>query len=675
MIDDEARPEASGLTFRRLAREAGPDDDGLTHDDVRRVYNALDAASPVAALAASAGLPELRVRDCLVELTRLGFVEAVLSGSLAGCPGPALAWAFATALGTGHLRVEGGGTERTLRFAAGSIVGATSTDPGEQLADVLIRDGVQGWDELRAFSPDDDDRLLTAIISKPIVADDVLREASLQHVVDVVAGLYRLTDGRYEVAACAPRALDGPRLPPIGPADALLQAARSVRGWSRIIAAIGDADCVYQLRSGAMPTLELTPEEWSLIGSAAEARTVGELYRASELSDYRIGQLVWFFRTIGVLYQPDGAEPEPLRAVRTALAEVSRSAVRVDDHVSGDAAPGAGVPTDRRNLAGRLKPHKLPDILRALYQGRSTGTLTVVSGRVTNRLFLSGGTIVAASSTAPEHRLGDTLRRLDLIDDAKLQQALAQCAPQPLGQYLLQHGVLTDAQLNQAILVQFREVLKPMFNWDRGRFWFAPGEPRLAGLPNVERSMAELVFGGVRSMLDHAGVRDLLQGALGRLGPTEEPLLRFQLLRLRPDEAALLRMVDGRTSFRDLLAGSALGGVETIRVLYALLATGVLELVSADDDRTRVPIEVGDEAPELSPEQVAAAAIKMETAAPGAVLGVADNADAAPTRAAYERCIAAGVSVSMRESGLRASPGVWSSPEDIDRLLELLSAG
>ncbi len=43
------------------------------------------------------------------------------------------------------------------------------------------------------------------------------------------------------------------------------------------------------------------------------------------------------------------------------------------------------------------------------------------------------------------------------------------------------------------------------------------------------------------------------------------------------------------------------------------------------------------------------------------------------TRAAYQRCLEARVSVSMREGGIRVSPGVWNSEDDIDRLLEQLA--
>ena len=44
------------------------------------------------------------------------------------------------------------------------------------------------------------------------------------------------------------------------------------------------------------------------------------------------------------------------------------------------------------------------------------------------------------------------------------------------------------------------------------------------------------------------------------------------------------------------------------------------------------------------------------------------------TRRAYQRCLEAGISVSMRESGIRVSPGVWNETDDVDRLLDQLHA-
>jgi selenocysteine lyase/cysteine desulfurase len=50
---------------------------------------------------------------------------------------------------------------------------------------------------------------------------------------------------------------------------------------------------------------------------------------------------------------------------------------------------------------------------------------------------------------------------------------------------------------------------------------------------------------------------------------------------------------------------------------------------------------------------------------------VGDDPEA--TAAAHQRCLAAGISVSLRENGIRVAPGVWNSSDDIDHLLEVLA--
>jgi selenocysteine lyase/cysteine desulfurase len=43
------------------------------------------------------------------------------------------------------------------------------------------------------------------------------------------------------------------------------------------------------------------------------------------------------------------------------------------------------------------------------------------------------------------------------------------------------------------------------------------------------------------------------------------------------------------------------------------------------------------------------------------------------TRKAYDRCVGSGISVSLREGGIRVSPGIWNDAADVDRLLAQLS--
>lgn len=61
----------------------------------------------------------------------------------------------------------------------------------------------------------------------------------------------------------------------------------------------------------------------------------------------------------------------------------------------------------------------------------------------------------------------------------------------------------------------------------------------------------------------------------------------------------------------------------------------------------------------------------LEPASRSTILRVVGE-DPARTREAHARCLRAGISVSLREDGIRVAPGVWNSAADIDRLLEVL---
>ena len=100
----------------------------------------------------------------------------------------------------------------------------------------------------------------------------------------------------------------------------------------------------------------------------------------------------------------------------------------------------------------------------------STGVLHAAAGTVTNRVYFSHGAIVAASSSQQEQRLGSVLLRMGLIDQQRLEKAVSECRATPLGQHLLDTGVLNDEQLARAARTLIRGVLGPMFNWPEGRW-------------------------------------------------------------------------------------------------------------------------------------------------------------------------------------------------------------
>src|SRR5687767_10799642 len=87
----------------------------------------------------------------------------------------------------------------------------------------------------------------------------------------------------------------------------------------------------------------------------------------------------------------------------------------------------------------------VPETLRALSVGRSSGDLQVQSGKTVKTIFFDHGRIVFAASNLRKDRLGEALVALGRITDAQYQQAMAllhEGRKRRFGEALVQAGVL-----------------------------------------------------------------------------------------------------------------------------------------------------------------------------------------------------------------------------------------
>jgi len=518
-------------------------------------------------------------------------IVAPIEGELTELGFPALIRALNEARTTGRLALRRGGVEKIVSFRAGEMTTARSNAPEDGLAQLLLRSGAITWNELVGAVPGEraDEEVVRALMGRGLLDTSALRGHSARQDAEIIRSLFAWANGEYRFEVEGSTLADDRGLctPSI-----VLEGTRSIRDWNRIRAAVGEPTTLYtitdriQSLSGA---LDLEPAEWAVVGAAASQRSLAELCRLSSLSDFEICQLIWALHTLGGLDR-EGATEE--RWLVDLIALLKHHEPLVDDLLVGD---GAAVvlavdAADETPIGGRLTGLKLPDVLRGLYQGCASGTLTAANGSLTNRLYLSHGTIVAASSSLPQHRLGDVLVRHGLLDDTSLQWALEERAAQPLGQHLLSAGWLSEAELNRAVELQLREILTPMFSWTDGHFVFESGEPPLTDLPGSTLSMAEAILAGVRAMPGMTGIRQFLTGVDGRFRPSGDIRMRLQRARLRPIEAKHLALVDGTASFSELLRRSQLEEDEACRVVFGLLASGLIELAAPEEAVACAPL-------------------------------------------------------------------------------------
>lgn len=134
-------------------------------------------------------------------------------------------------------------------------------------------------------------------------------------------------------------------------------------------------------------------------------------------------------------------------------------------------------------LRGDLASFGLAEIFQFLSVNQSSGTLTVSDGENRRTLMFRSGVLTPADeaqSYVP--RLGDFLMKRGVITGAQLEQALATQSERGagrLGEILVDTGIVTDAQIQAAVREKLEEEIYDLFLWKNAFFEFnrAPDLP------------------------------------------------------------------------------------------------------------------------------------------------------------------------------------------------------
>jgi len=134
-------------------------------------------------------------------------------------------------------------------------------------------------------------------------------------------------------------------------------------------------------------------------------------------------------------------------------------------------------------LMGSLTHFSLASVLRLLQSSHKTGRLELQRGEERTELFLEDGSSLFARTNGPALRIGDMLvRRGDLRPEAiELALTIQQENPEGrLGRMLVDNGVVSEAQVRDAVLAVQRHIVLTAMKWRKGIFRFGVGE-RLSG--------------------------------------------------------------------------------------------------------------------------------------------------------------------------------------------------
>ena len=252
-------------------------------------------------------------------------------------------------------------------------------------------------------------------------------------------------------------------------------------------------------------------------------------------------------------------------------------------------------------LQGDLSRIQLPDVLSFVSMIRRSGKLVLRNGPLERTLVWKEGDIVFASSSSPEHSLGQFLLRNGKItqqqyDDSKRRVT----ATTRHGKLLVQMGALSPKDLWWGVKNQTLEIIYSLFSWSGGSFEFVETAEELASEKIVlALNTSSVIMEGIRRLDESERIRekipslDLIFMRLAGVTPD------FEQLEMSEAEIHLYNSIDGVSTVRELISKSSdLTEFEVLRILFQLASARLIEFAPEEKSFRPVFLDVED-SPEL----------------------------------------------------------------------------
>ncbi len=230
------------------------------------------------------------------------------------------------------------------------------------------------------------------------------------------------------------------------------------------------------------------------------------------------------------------------------------------------------------NLQGDFEGLFLTSILQLLCNDQKSGLLLVNSGSNECKVFFDEGTIVYASGSQKESRLGYILRRDGIISAEQLQKCLALAREQKLslGKILVEKGHVSLNTLKKYNTKQVEEILYSLLLWKKGKFEYKDVKLNLEGMVITQLNPMKLILEASRridemSVLNTVITSDKLVFRIsGNVQNKEE-------IKLNANEWRILSLIDGNRTIREIITKSGYDEFAVYKIFFSLNSYGLIE--------------------------------------------------------------------------------------------------
>ncbi|MFH2058644.1 MAG: DUF4388 domain-containing protein [Pseudomonadota bacterium] len=230
------------------------------------------------------------------------------------------------------------------------------------------------------------------------------------------------------------------------------------------------------------------------------------------------------------------------------------------------------------NLQGDFEGLTLASILQLLCNDQKTGVLTVTCDEDQSKVFFEQGTIIYASASLKEARLGFLMRNDGIISVQQLQKCLAFAKEEKmhLGKILVDKGYISLDTLKKYNTKQVETILYNLLFWKKGRFEYKDAKLNLKGMIVTQLNPMKLILEASRridelSVLQKSIPSDRIVFQMsGKVHSKEE-------IKLNANEWRILSLIDGTRTVRQIINESGYDEFAVYKIFFSVISSGLIE--------------------------------------------------------------------------------------------------
>lgn len=221
----------------------------------------------------------------------------------------------------------------------------------------------------------------------------------------------------------------------------------------------------------------------------------------------------------------------------------------------------------------------MPEILYTIYKHRVAGVVEARKEEVTKKVFIREGHVIWATSSDLNDSLGAFLRHTGrlTVEDFRMVMERRRQSHQLLGEILVDTGLLSPAEIYQAVREQVEAVVWSLFAWSEGEVTFEIGDIPPGGMVRIGLPMRQVILTGIERTPAAHGKQ--LAARLGGRDTVYEPCYQLGDLievAIDRDPTRLLQLVNGHRTLYEVCSSGPGSTLENAKLIYGFHVLGLI---------------------------------------------------------------------------------------------------